>query len=108
MLVVHQDVINIVQAKFSSSEIVKCVSLFCCHNSIISAGFSLNCVQIHLNVSSVNESWNEVHKILALVECKSSYALFVFITKKPRPGSISDLTIETAIPINSYFSCGKL
>ncbi|EFA09929.2 inositol polyphosphate 5-phosphatase OCRL [Tribolium castaneum] len=84
MLVVYQDVINIVQAKFSSTEVVKC---------------------IHLNVSSVNESLDEVHKILALVECKSSYALFVFITKKPRPSSISDLTIETAIPINSCFSC---
>ncbi|XP_063921207.1 inositol polyphosphate 5-phosphatase OCRL [Zophobas morio] len=84
MLVVYQDVVNIVQSKFSSTEVVKC---------------------IHLNVSPVNESWNEVHRILALVECNSSYALFVFITKKPKPSSISDLSVETAIPIDSNFSC---
>jgi phosphatidylinositol-bisphosphatase len=53
----------------------------------------------------VNESWNDVHRILALVESNSSYALFVFITKKLKPSSISDLSIETAIPIDSYFSC---
>jgi hypothetical protein len=84
MLVVYEDVVNIVQAKFSSIEVVKC---------------------IHLNVSPVNESWNDVHRILALVESNSSYALFVFITKKLKPSSISDLSIETAIPIDSYFSC---
>ncbi|RZB39939.1 inositol polyphosphate 5-phosphatase OCRL-1, partial [Asbolus verrucosus] len=60
---------------------------------------------IHLNVSLVNESWDDDHRILALVECNSTYALFVFISKKPKPSSISDLSFEAAIPVDSYFSC---
>lgn len=48
------------------------------------------------------------HRILALVECNSSFALFIIISEHPQPKSFSDLTIERAIPIDQYFSCGKL
>ncbi|KAJ8938680.1 hypothetical protein NQ318_004480 [Aromia moschata] len=84
MLAVHQDVINIVQAKFLSAEIVK---------------------SIHLNVSALDETYNDDNRILALVEYNKTFALFVLISARKKPISISDLCIETVIPIDEYFSC---
>lgn len=66
----------------------------------------LNSKQIHLNVSLVKQACTGEHRILALVECRSTYALFVIISEKPKPASFSDLTIERAIPVDQHFSCG--
>lgn len=45
---------------------------------------------------------------MALVEYNNSYALFVLISSRTQPISFSDLSIETVIPIDHSFSCGKL
>ncbi|XP_018562659.1 inositol polyphosphate 5-phosphatase OCRL-1 [Anoplophora glabripennis] len=84
MLAVHQDVLNIVQAKFLSAEIVK---------------------SIHLNVFTLDGTNNEENRILALVEYNRTFALFVLISARKKPVSISDLSIETVFPIDQYFSC---
>ncbi|CAH0554929.1 unnamed protein product [Brassicogethes aeneus] len=84
MTAYHQDVLNIVQAKFLSPEVVKC---------------------IHLNVSLVDAPWNTFYRLFALVECNKSFGLFVLISEKWRPESITDVSIERAIPIDQYFSC---
>lgn len=64
--------------------------------------------QIHLNVSTIDGDWKDDNRILALVEYNKSFALFVLISAKLKPTSISDLSIETVIPIDQYFSCGEL
>lgn len=46
------------------------------------------------------------HKILALVCSNTTYALFILISEQKHPTTFSDLTIEKAIPIDQYFSCG--
>ncbi|XP_057654455.1 inositol polyphosphate 5-phosphatase OCRL isoform X1 [Diorhabda carinulata] len=84
MLAVHRDVVNIVQAKFLSAEVVK---------------------SIHLNVYTLDEIWSNENRILALVEYNKSFALFVLISSKIKPTSISDLSIETVTPIDEFFSC---
>lgn len=55
----------------------------------------------------MDANWCDAHRILALVEYNSSFALFVLISEKFKPTSISDLSIETVVPIDRYFSCGK-
>lgn len=85
MLAIHQDVVNIIQAKFLSAEIVK---------------------SIHLNVKLADSTWNDNNnRILALVEYRKSIALFVLISEKLKPHSISDLVIESVIPIDKNFTC---
>ncbi|KAL3268546.1 hypothetical protein HHI36_007653 [Cryptolaemus montrouzieri] len=84
MLSVHQDVLQIIQAKFSSFEIVK---------------------SVHLNVSILGEYWSEQHHILAVVAYHSNSALFLFSSKKPKPFHLSDLIIEAVIPIDENFEC---
>ncbi|CAG9862346.1 unnamed protein product [Phyllotreta striolata] len=84
MLAVHRDVLNIVQAKFLSAEIVR---------------------SIHLNVFTLEEVWSNENRILALVEYNKSFALFVLIASKQKPTSISDLSVETVIPVDEFFSC---
>ncbi|CAH1156231.1 unnamed protein product [Phaedon cochleariae] len=84
MLAVHRDVLNIVQAKFLSAEVVR---------------------SIHLNVSAIDGRRCDENRILALVEYNNSFALFILISSKIKPLSISDLSIETVIPIDEYFSC---
>ncbi|KAK9887346.1 hypothetical protein WA026_022016 [Henosepilachna vigintioctopunctata] len=84
MLSINQDIFEIIQAKFSSSEVVRC---------------------IHLNVSLFTELSNEEYRILALVTKKSNSALFLFFCKKPNPIHLSDLFIETVIPIDENFEC---
>lgn len=56
----------------------------------------------------MNDSCVDDYRILALVEYKSSHALFVLWTKKQKPNSISDLSFESAIPIDADFSCGTI
>lgn len=63
--------------------------------------------QVHLNVSKIDGDWKDDNRILALVEYNKTFALFVLISAKLKPTSISDLSIETVIPIDQYFSCGK-
>ncbi|CAH1115120.1 unnamed protein product [Psylliodes chrysocephalus] len=84
MLAVHRDVVNIVQAKFLSAEIVR---------------------SIHLNVFTLEEIWSNDNRILALVEYNKSFALFVLISSKIKPSCISDLSIETVTPVDEFFSC---
>ncbi|KAF2892289.1 hypothetical protein ILUMI_13885 [Ignelater luminosus] len=84
LLATQQNVFNIVQAKFSSTEIVK---------------------TLHLNASLAQRGWIGEKRILALVEHDSSFAVFIIISEKPQPESFSDLTIERTIPIDQYFSC---
>ncbi|CAH1122568.1 unnamed protein product [Ceutorhynchus assimilis] len=84
MLASHQDVFNIVQAKFLAAEVVK---------------------SIHLNVSVVDGPSINSDRILALVEYNKSCALFVLISSRSQPISFSDLSIETVIPIDPNFSC---
>lgn len=54
----------------------------------------------------MKEACTGEHRILALVECRSTYALFVIISERPKPASFSDLTIERAIPVDQHFTCG--
>ncbi|XP_060527450.1 inositol polyphosphate 5-phosphatase OCRL isoform X2 [Cylas formicarius] len=84
MLADHQDVFNIVQAKFLAAEVVK---------------------SIHLNVSLVDGPIDNSNRILALVEYNKSFALFVIISSRIKPISISDLAIESVIPVDDHFSC---
>lgn len=58
-------------------------------------------------MSTVDGDWKDDNRILALVEYNKSFALFVLISSKLKPTSISDLSIETVIPVDQYFSCGK-
>ncbi|XP_044755725.1 inositol polyphosphate 5-phosphatase OCRL isoform X2 [Coccinella septempunctata] len=88
MLSVHRDVLQIIQAKFSSLEIVKSVSL-----------------EIHLNVSLPDDFWSEYFYILAIVVRNHSPALFLFSSKKAIPVHLSDLQIESVIPIDEHFNC---
>lgn len=84
MLASHQDVYNIVQAKFLAAEVVR---------------------SIHLNVSVVGAPSNNTNRILALVEYNKSHAFFVLVSSKNPPVNFSDLSIETIIPIDQNFSC---
>lgn len=59
-------------------------------------------------MSLLNDNWVDDYRILALVEYNSSHAVFVFWTKKQKPNSISDLSFESAIPIDTDFSCGTI
>lgn len=62
--------------------------------------------QLLLNVFLTQKGWIGENHILVLVEHDSCFALFIIISEKPQPESISDLTIERAIPIDEHFSCG--
>uniref|UniRef100_A0A1Y1K9C3 Rho-GAP domain-containing protein n=1 Tax=Photinus pyralis TaxID=7054 RepID=A0A1Y1K9C3_PHOPY len=84
LLPTHENVISIVQAKFSCTEIVR---------------------TLHLNASITQKGWVDESRILALVEHDSTFALFIIISEKVKPESFSDLTIERAIPIDEHFSC---
>ncbi|XP_045474046.1 inositol polyphosphate 5-phosphatase OCRL [Harmonia axyridis] len=84
MLSVPRDVLQIIQAKFSSLEIVQ---------------------SLHLNVSLAHDFWNEDFHILAIVVKTSNSALFLFSSKKSQPAHLSDLQIESVIPIDEYFDC---
>ncbi|XP_017773443.1 PREDICTED: inositol polyphosphate 5-phosphatase OCRL-1-like [Nicrophorus vespilloides] len=84
MIRVHQNIVKIVQEKFSDSVTVKC---------------------IHLNVALAQEDLVQQHRLLALVESDSSYALFILISKQKVPEVFTDLTIDRAFPINHCFNC---
>lgn len=74
----------IVQAKFTSGEVVK---------------------SIHLHASIGDPGWTQENRILALVENNNSVALFILISTKVPPIAFSDLTIEKAIAVDSEFKC---
>lgn len=61
-----------------------------------------------MNVFGLDGSNNEENRILALVEYNRTFALFVLISARKKPVSISDLSIESVFPIDQYFSCGKI
>lgn len=69
---------------------------------------SLNILQINLNVSIVDGPQSNSNRILALVEYNNSFALFVLVSSRTQPVSFSDLSIETVVPVDQSFACGKL
>ncbi|CAG2118652.1 unnamed protein product [Medioppia subpectinata] len=55
--------------------------------------------------SGLVQDWVITNRILALIENHNSYGLLVFVTSTPTVKTASDLTIESALPVNSDFKC---
>ncbi|GJQ87262.1 hypothetical protein Trydic_g8772 [Trypoxylus dichotomus] len=81
---INQEVINVILEKLSSVEI--------------------KIKNVLLNVQ-VSQEVAFSYRIFALVECHSSYALFIFESEQKIPTKFSDLTINRIIPIDEHFDC---